>query len=562
MTRDEILASNPMKDYAEAEGIVLKRVGGEWVGLCPFHGDSNASFRINEDKQTWFCDPCGFGGSVIDFVMRRNGVSPGEAMKKLGGARNAKNIKPELVATYDYTDEHGKMLFQVCRFVPKTFRQRHKSPNGEWVWKMDDVRRVLYHLPEVLAATDVFLVEGEKDADNLRKLGFVATTNPGGAKKWLGSYSESLKGKRVVIVPDNDEAGKSHADKVARSILDTADRVYRFDLLEDKDISDMIHRLGDEAKNAIFLAIDRLKPISKGEFHEIRSMAEMEAEYAEFVKRGDSLMLRLGAWLPSLGKAMRGLMPGELAVVLADTGAGKTAFLQHVAIAASPIPTLIFEIELPGSLMFERFVQMERRMSGSEVFAAYKHGSAVEWQSSPHLHHIFVCPNSKMNPMEMERIINQSELKIGRRPGVVLVDYVGLMAGRGNSRYEKMSDVAEQLKVVAKSTNTVIMAASQVARRGDAVEVSLHDAKDSGSIENSAGLVLGLWREESNSPHDEASTKAGRKWGDNKTHVGGNIMKLKILKNTKGPSGQIITCQFEGRTMSIREQTGQDAGIP
>ena len=81
------------------------------------------------------------------------------------------------------------------------------------MWNLEGVRRVLYRLPEVLAAEEVMLVEGEKDADRLRALGFVATTNPQGAGKWRPEYAETLAGKRVVILPDNDEAGRKHAGR-------------------------------------------------------------------------------------------------------------------------------------------------------------------------------------------------------------------------------------------------------------------------------------------------------------------------------------------------------------
>ena len=64
----------------------------------------------------------------------------------------------------------------------------------------------------------MIVVEGEKDADRLRALGFVATTNPQGAGKWRPEYAEILAGKRVVVLPDNDDAGRKHAGKVAASL--------------------------------------------------------------------------------------------------------------------------------------------------------------------------------------------------------------------------------------------------------------------------------------------------------------------------------------------------------
>ena len=105
-----------------------------------------------------------------------------------------------------------------------------KYPNGDWKLVKDntpsdykrenfeEVRRVLYRLPELLE-TDlqetIFIVEGEKDADALNKLGLVATTNAGGSGKWRKEYNDYLKDRPVVILPDNDDAGQKHALQIA-----------------------------------------------------------------------------------------------------------------------------------------------------------------------------------------------------------------------------------------------------------------------------------------------------------------------------------------------------------
>src|SRR4051794_22411455 len=103
------------------------------------------------------------------------------------------NGKPRIVATYDYRDERGQLLYQAVRYEPgldgepKTFRQRRPDGKGGWVNNLRGARRVLYRLPELLAAPPeqlVFVVEGEKDVENLRAVECVATTNAMGAGKW------------------------------------------------------------------------------------------------------------------------------------------------------------------------------------------------------------------------------------------------------------------------------------------------------------------------------------------------------------------------------------------
>jgi hypothetical protein len=150
-----------------------------------------------------------------------------------------------IIATYEYQDEAGNLLYQVCRFDPKNFRQRRPDGNGGWTWKLGDTPRVLYRLPQLLAANRdgwVFVAEGEKDADSLVSVGLTATCNPGGAGKW-GRLSDdsALHGRRVAIIPDNDTIGVAHAKHVAQRLYDKAAEVRIVELPgESRDVSDWL----------------------------------------------------------------------------------------------------------------------------------------------------------------------------------------------------------------------------------------------------------------------------------------------------------------------------------
>jgi hypothetical protein len=145
--------------------------------------------------------------------------------------------KRRILAEYPYTDESGKLLYQNVRYEPKDFRQRCPDGNGGWTWKLGDVRRVLYRLPEVLAATDILFVEGEKDADTGKALGFSATTS-GAVGTWQDEFSEPLRGKRIVIIADVDAPGRKHAEQVARSLHGKAQSVTVLELPNAKDLSE------------------------------------------------------------------------------------------------------------------------------------------------------------------------------------------------------------------------------------------------------------------------------------------------------------------------------------
>jgi hypothetical protein len=133
--------------------------------------------------------------------------------------------KARVVASYDYCDAEGKLLYQVERRDDKSFIQRRPDAAGGWIYNRKGVELVPYRLPEIAAAPKdkpILIAEGEKDVDNLRKLGLLATCNAGGAGKWTKGLSTWLKGRYVVLLPDNDIAGLDHAHSVAKSLMGVA----------------------------------------------------------------------------------------------------------------------------------------------------------------------------------------------------------------------------------------------------------------------------------------------------------------------------------------------------
>lgn len=158
-----------------------------------------------------------------DYVREKLGLPPWN--RNASGTLKGKTI----VATYDYTDEAGELLFQVVRYTPKGFRQRRPDGNGGWIWSLGETSRVLYRLPDVVEAValerTIFVAEGEKAVDVLVGLGVPATGSLGGAGKWRDQYSQHLAGADVVILPDNDEAGEQHLRAVAELLAGVASRV-------------------------------------------------------------------------------------------------------------------------------------------------------------------------------------------------------------------------------------------------------------------------------------------------------------------------------------------------
>jgi putative DNA primase/helicase len=157
-----------------------------------------------------------------------------------GGYYNGKINGPggEPARTYDYLDEQGNLLSQKVRNPPgsaQRFWQRRPDGKGGWINNTQGVRKVLYRLPEMLEAIasqrTILVVEGEKDADSLWRIGIPATSSPDGASdigkaaKWHMAYSESLAGADIVVIPDHDDAGYAHANTTVKASVPVAKRV-------------------------------------------------------------------------------------------------------------------------------------------------------------------------------------------------------------------------------------------------------------------------------------------------------------------------------------------------
>jgi putative DNA primase/helicase len=160
------------------------------------------------------------------------------------GKTSTQNV---IEATYDYCDEGGVLLYQVVRKAGKKFQQRRPDGTGGWIWKIGkDVRRVLYRLPELLAAPPdetVVIVEGEKDVATLVSRGIVATTNAGGASKWNSVADlarKVLAGRNVVIIADADAPGRKHAKDILSSLTGVAANVEPLEPTKGKDVTEHI----------------------------------------------------------------------------------------------------------------------------------------------------------------------------------------------------------------------------------------------------------------------------------------------------------------------------------
>lgn len=222
-------------------------------------------------------------------------------------------------ATYDYLDAGGKLLFQVVRKDPKGFSQRRPDLANAWIWNMRGVTPVLYRLNDLIEriAETVYVVEGEKDADLLRDRGLLATCNPMGAGKWRKEYTETLRGRRVILICDSDNPGRQHGRRVAAELAGAAASVRMLDLAPQRsdgyDVGDWLaegHDVGELAglldaaalvpAAAALAPLDGQAPASPAEFApQVMTARELQAKefpeprwaYPGVVPEGVSLLV-------------------------------------------------------------------------------------------------------------------------------------------------------------------------------------------------------------------------------------------------------------------------------
>jgi len=300
---------------------------GEGITRCPFHDDHKPSFSVNHNTGWFFCHACGEKGDIFTFYQRIHGVDFLTALFQL--AERA-GLKPErkISRTYDYTDIGGSLTFQAVRYEPKGFKQRRPDGKGGWIYNLQGIQLVPYNLPAVVKATAVFIVEGEKDVDTLKELGFVASCNPMGAGKWKPEYNHYFSGKDIFIIGDNDKVGREHALQVAKNLKDTSKTIKVIELpdLKGKDVSDWIEQRYAEGRTK----------------EDIRTELEGVVEATPEWGKPKELLSSLLRWNDIFNLDVKteylvdGLIPKEgITLLFGRGGIGKTSFCLQLARAVA-----------------------------------------------------------------------------------------------------------------------------------------------------------------------------------------------------------------------------------
>lgn len=332
---------------------VTKTGTNQFMAKCPCHNDNKASLAIGLGRNGNILLHCQAGCDKQD-ILNKVGVSFRDIT-----AEKTSSTK-SIVATYKYPSGVEKV-----RFSDKSFSWRKPDEKGGYIWNRQGMPHELYIAgsPE----DTVYIVEGEKDANNLAGLGFYCVSSENGAgnngngKKWYVEYNATLEGKTVYILPDNDEIGRSFAESVQKEIRPVAKSVCILDLkivwaeIPDKgDISDMIQTLGNEE------TIKRLETLrtknedsAKSEifagFYTVSSLTEDEKKPPEFIVQGIiPVGLSILAGRPKIRKSY-------FALQMAQSVAKGVTFLGHETTCCDVV---YFDLEGSKSRISARSEQM------------------------------------------------------------------------------------------------------------------------------------------------------------------------------------------------------------
>ncbi len=289
------------------------------------NSDTNPSATIQNDRLTCHSQGCFQGDDIFTVTGKMEGRSSFKDQKakieeqfRLNGHQTTKK---KIVATYDYMNAEGQLLFQTVRYDPKDFKQRRPDGRGGWIWNLKDIELSLYVLPKVMQADSVLILEGEKDVKTAYDLGlpegWAATCNPMGAENWRDHYSESLRGKDVVVCPDRDEPGQRHGELVAQRLQGIAKEIRWLGLPSGKDLTEWVEAgVTPEIFPDLLLQAEEWKPFTASNHsHAPESVWAKAQPVADFISKEDAEVDWLHEPL---------LAPGAITEIFSPRGIGKT----------------------------------------------------------------------------------------------------------------------------------------------------------------------------------------------------------------------------------------------
>lgn len=305
----------------------MKGGSGQWSACCPAHDDQHGSLSISTGQDGRILLKCHAGCSVEN-IAGALGLTVKDLFVDKPKGTSAKGC-PQVVATYTYPNGAQKL-----RKSDKSFSWRRPDGKDGWIYNRQGLPHSLYIAGELSGA--VFVCEGEKDADNLHKLGYDAVSGEDGAGpgKWRKEYTEQLRGLHVCVFCDNDQVGRDYAAETCNALYGVAASVRLLDLFnvwpeipEHGDVSDLISKFGGDR------ACELIGELSMNTPEWVLPPADAQQQPDPFLscfKSLDSFTEEEATWL------VPGWIPeGQITLMAADGGIGKTTLWCNLIAAIS-----------------------------------------------------------------------------------------------------------------------------------------------------------------------------------------------------------------------------------
>jgi len=477
-----------------------------WTAFCPGHDDTRTrslSVRASGDRILLHC----FSGCTAERIMDALGLKVSDLFL---AARGAAPMPETIVATYDYTDGAGGVLYQVVRYEPKTFRQRRPDGAGGWAWNLQGIQRVPYRLPDLLEQERVVWVEGEKDVETLRAVGIVATTGAQGVASFKAEYRypQQLVAcgvQEVVVLPDNDPPGLAYAEAVVLACRAAARRpaaILLPDLPLKGDVSDWLSagRSPEELCSTLARADFSAPRLPAGPTEPLSVVLD---RLVATLQRGPAPAVRSPfAGLNSLLGG--GFRAGEFVFVGAWPGVGKTAFGLEIArsAAADGVATLIISREMTTEALARRLLAQHGRINATRLRQGGHALDDLDWQRiHDTVQQLRDWPVWMTDALVTSEAIAQLVAAWPAAPplGLVIVDYLQLVQAPEQIRERRLQveAVSLALKALAMSMKLPVVCMSALSRRDkeSSRRPTMADLRESGALEHDADIILMLHRE-------------------------------------------------------------------
>lgn len=326
----------------------VKGGGGQYTACCPAHGDTHQSLSVSVGKDGRILLNCHAGCTseavvqAIGLTMRDlfAGITPGDAFPTYDAPVKRVAVRSPVVATYDFLDDNGHLLARKLRRADKSFTWCRPDGGGGWIYNRKGVPHRLYVAGKLDGC--VFVAEGEKDADTLHSLGYNAASGADGAGpgKWKKEYTEQLRGLHVCVFQDNDQVGKDYAAETCNALHGVAASVRLMDLSrvwpeipEHGDVTDMVVALGptDAAEKIAQLVGNTPDWTPREDFQAEDPLLSLFKPLDDFPE--EEVKWIVPGWIPE----------GQISIMAADGGTGKTTLWCHIIAALSNGTTCILD---------------------------------------------------------------------------------------------------------------------------------------------------------------------------------------------------------------------------